>query len=247
MNKDRVKDVMTSLVVMVYPNDSIQQVASRLVRNRISGAPVVKDGKVVGLISEVDIGHALLGPANIDEGVKTADVLSLILRTVPTAHQHVRVAADVMSSPVVTVGAQDSLSKAAYLLDRNRIKRLPVVDEKGYLVGILSRGDLVRAMTRTDVEILHETEEALSMLGEEVFEDLSIEVGDGVVTLSGTADRLSTRNIAVDIASRVRGVVEVADRLNFSVDDTSMKHLSNLSADRQGRDPWAVGPLVKEA
>jgi CBS domain-containing protein len=247
MSKNRVKDVMTSLVVMVYPNDSIQQVASRLVRNRISGAPVVKDGKVVGLISDVDILHALLGPANIDEGLKTADVLSLMLRAVPTAHEHVRVAEDVMSSAVVTVGAEDGLSKAASLLDRNGIKRLPVVDDEGHLVGILSRGDLVRAMTRTDGEILHETEEAFAVLGAEVFEDLSIEVGDGVVTLSGTADRLSTRNIAVDIASRVRGVVEVADRLNFSVDDTSMKHLANLSADRQGRDPWAVGPLVNEA
>ena len=50
MNKQRVKDVMTNLVVMVYPEDSIQKAASRLVRNGISGAPVVKGGKVVGII-----------------------------------------------------------------------------------------------------------------------------------------------------------------------------------------------------
>jgi CBS domain-containing protein len=247
MNNDRVKDVMTTLVVMVYPNDSIQQVASRLVRNHISGAPVVRDGKVVGIISEVDISHALLGRANIDKGLAAADVLSLILRSGHTEHKHVRVAADVMSTPVVTIGPKQSLIKAAQLLDRHGIKRLPVVDDEGYLLGILSRGDLVRAMTRTDADILQEVEEALAVLGADVFEDLSIDIDDGVVALSGTADRLSTRTIAVEMVSKVTGVVEVADRLDFLTDDTSMKHLANLSADRQGRDPWAVGPLVKEA
>ena len=246
MRKDRVKDVMTSLVVMVYPNDSIQQVASRLVRNRISGAPVVKDGKVLGVISEVDIVHALMGPANVDKGLVTADVLSLILRAVPTEHKHVRVAADVMSSHAVTVGPQDTLFKAAQLLDRHGIKRLPVVDAEGYLLGILSRGDLVRAMTRSDAGLLEDVGEALAILGEEVFEGLSIEVDNGIVTLSGIADRLSTRNIVVDITSRVTGVVEVADRLDFTIDDTSMKHITNNQVD-VGRDPWAVGPLVKEA
>ncbi|MEA2453220.1 MAG: hypothetical protein QOG04_1930 [Actinomycetota bacterium] len=246
MNKDRVKDVMTSLVVMVYPNDSIQQVAGRLIRNHISGAPVVKDGKVLGVISESDIVQALMGPANVDKGLATTHVLSLILRTIPTEHKHVRLVGDVMSTSVVTVGPEDSLFRAAQLLDRHGIKRLPVVDADGYLLGILSRGDLIRAMTRSDAEILTDVRETLAVLGDDVFEDLSITADDGVVVLGGTADRLSTRNIAIDLASRVVGVVEVADRLDFTVDDTSMKNLANLSADRQGRDPWAVGPLVTE-
>ena len=122
MNKERVKDVMTSLVVMVVPNDSIQYVATQLVRNRISGAPVVKDGKVLGVISEGDI--ACL-PSRSDQA-----------------------AADFMSVPVVTVGPDDSQLRAAQLLNRHGIKRLPVVDADGYLVGIISRGDLVRAMVQ---------------------------------------------------------------------------------------------------
>lgn len=153
MNKQRVRDVMTNLVVMVYPEDPIQEAASRLVRNGISGAPVVKDGKVLGVISEVDIARALAGPANVGRGLQTADVLSLILRTVPALHKHTRTVADVMSSPVITIGPDESLFKAAQLLDRHGIKRLPVVDDEGYLVGILSRGDLVRAMTRSDADI----------------------------------------------------------------------------------------------
>ena len=247
MNKDRVKDVMTSLVVMASPSDPLQQVASRLVRNRISGAPVVRDGKVLGVVSEADIARALMGPANVDNGLRAADVLSLILRKVPTEHKHVRVAADVMTTPVVTVGPDDSLTKAAGLLDRYGIKRLPVVDAEGYLLGILSRGDLVRAMTRSDSQIRVDVSDAVEMLGAEVFEGLSVDVEDGVVTLSGTADRLSTRQIAIDIASRVTGVTEVADRLDHTVDDTAMKHFVTTPSNDVGRDPWAVGPLVREA
>lgn len=247
MNKDRVKDVMTSLVVMASPSDPIQQVASRLVRNRISGAPVVKDGKVLGVVSEADIVRALMGPAIVDRGLGTADVLSLILRKVPTEHKHVRVAADVMSTSVVTVGPDDSLIKAAGLLDRYGIKRLPVVDGEGYLLGILSRGDLVRAMTRSDSQIRADVSAALEVLGAEVFEDLNVDVENGIVTLSGTADRLSTHHIAIDMASRVAGVAEVADRLDHTVDDTSMKHFVTNRPDDVGRDPWAVGPLVREA
>ena len=127
MNKDRVKDVMTSLVVMVAPNEPTDQVAARLVRNRISGAPVVKDGKVIGVISEIDIARARTRAANL-EGPPTAT--------------------DVMSTPVVTIGSEAGLIRAAQLLDRYGIKRLPVVDEDGYLLGIVSRGDLVRSMAQ---------------------------------------------------------------------------------------------------
>lgn len=248
MNKQRVRDVMTNLVVMVYPEDPIQEAASRLVRNGISGAPVVKDGKVLGVISEVDIARALVGPAHVDRGLQTADVLSLILRTVPASHKHTRTAADVMSSPVITIGPDESLFKAAQLLDRRGIKRLPVVDDEGYLVGILSRGDLVRAMTRSDADIGSDVVEAIAILGEENFEDLCIDVDGGVVTLSGIADRWSTRNIAVDIASRVPGVSEVVDRLDFARDDSHLKPVPNPSgSDGLDRDPWAVGALFKGA
>ena len=248
MNKQRVRDVMTNLVVMVYPEDPIQVAASRLVRNGISGAPVVRDGKVVGVISEVDIARALAGPANVDRGLQTADVLSLILRTVPASHKHTRIVADVMSSPVFTIGPDESLFKAAQLLDRHGIKRLPVVDDEGYLMGILSRGDLVRAMTRSDADLGQDVAEAIAILGEENFEDLYTDVTGGVVTLSGIADRLSTRNIAVDIASRVPGVSEVVDNLDFALDDSHLKPVPNpWGSDGVDHDPWAIGALFKGA
>ena len=148
MNKQRVRDVMTNLVVMIYPQDPIEEAASRLVRNGISGAPVVKDGKVVGVISEADIARALIGPASTDRGLQTADVLSLIMRNASASEESSHTAANVMSSQVFTIGPDENLFKAARLLDRHGIKRLSVVDGEGYLMGILARGDLIRAMTR---------------------------------------------------------------------------------------------------
>lgn len=127
MENRRVRDVMTSLVLMVHPDDPIQYVTDRLRRNRITGAPVVDNGKVVGVISEVDIARASARSARA--------------RMAP-------VAIDVMSTPAVTIGMENSLVTAAQLLDRHGIKRLPVVDESGYLLGIVSRGDLVRSMTQ---------------------------------------------------------------------------------------------------
>lgn len=132
MNEIKVKDVMTHLVVMAHESDPLQQLAGRLVRNRISGVPVVRDGKVVGVVSEMDIAQALAGPAHVDHGLE---------------------ATDVMSKPPVTIRADESLFEAARLMDRHGIKRLPVVEEDGFLVGIISRGDLVRAMTRGDREV----------------------------------------------------------------------------------------------
>lgn len=249
MNDIKVRDVMTHLVVMAYENDPLQKLAGRLVRNRISGVPVVREGKVVGVVSEMDIAQALVVPAKVDHGLEAADVMSLLLRATPAAHRHVRTVADVMSKPAVTIGPDQSLFDAARLMDRRGVKRLPVVDDEGYLVGIISRGDLVRAMTRDDRDIRDDVLQAIFVLGPENFDDLDVEVGEGVVTLHGVCDRRSTRDIAVDIARRVTGVSEVVDRLEFELDDTSIRPVRNKLSDRDigCADPWAVGPLVKGA
>ena len=219
MNNQRVRNVMTNLVVMIYPQDAIEDAASRLARNGISGAPVVKDGKVVGVISESDIARALIGPASTGRGLQTADVLSLIMRNSSASEESTRIVADVMSSQVFTIGPDETLFQAARLPDRHGLKRLSVVDGEGYLMGILARGDLIRAMTRSNPDLQRDVLEAIVILGEENFEDLCIGVDDGIVTLSGMADRSSTRSMAVDIASRVSGVSEVADCLDYALDD----------------------------
>ena len=152
MKNQRVKDVMTNLVVLVHPDDSIQQVARRLIRNRIGGAPVVRDGKVLGVISEIDITQALLGSAGHGPSER-AHFLPSALGEMASERHGDRTAAEVMSAPAVTIGPEENLFMAARQLESQGIKRLPVVDGKGHLLGIVSRRDLVRSMTSDDSDL----------------------------------------------------------------------------------------------
>ena len=121
----RVEDVMTHLVVMLFPGDTISQAAKRLAHNAISGAPVVQDGKVIGIVSEAD----------------------LIRAAMRRQGQTMR---DVMTHRVEQIEPGTSIWKAAAIMEGRGVKRLPVVDESGHLLGIVSRGDVVKAIARED-------------------------------------------------------------------------------------------------
>ena len=243
MSDVRVRDVMTHLVVMLYPTDSVHEAAQRLARNHISGAPVVEDGKVVGIVSESDLIHAVMPPVTIDRGASVLDFLSVIGRARPSAREHGKTVAEVMSPVVIQISPQASIWNAASVMERRGVKRLPVVDEEQYLLGIVSRADLVRAMAKDDAEIAADVIEAIRVLGEETIEDLEVEVAEGVTTITGVADRRSTRNLAAKLAGRTPGVVEVVDRMSFERDDTRVKFDSR---DRDPRRDWRSRAEVKE-
>lgn len=226
----RVKDVMTHLVVMLYPSDTVSEAARRLSRNRVSGAPVVEDGKVVGMVSESDLIHASMPPVPVDRGASVLDALSVVGAAHPRAHAHGKTMVDVMSPIVVQISPDAPIWTAAEIMDRRGIKRLPVVDEDGFLLGIVSRADLVRSMARDDAQIADDIREGLSVLGNDAFEDLEVTVSDGVARLAGMADRKSTRDIAEKIAGRTAGVIEVVDRLGYEWDDTRA-HLAPIGPD----------------
>lgn len=222
MSDVKIKDVMTHLVVMLYPTDTIHEAAIRLARNRISGAPVVEDGKVIGIVSESDLIHAVMPPVPIDRGASILDVLSVLGRAKPRSHEHGKTVVEVMSPLVIQVSPETSIWKAASIMERKGIKRLPVVDDEDYLLGIVSRGDLVKAMAKDDAQIAADAIEAIRILGEETIDGLKVEVADGVATIRGTADRKSTHELAIKLTSRTPGVVEVIDRMTFERDDTKI-------------------------
>jgi len=128
MPEIQVQEVMTNLVVMLFPSETVGAVAERLSRNGIGGAPVVEGGKVVGMLTGSDIVRA----------ARKADEDGLGSHTV----------AEMMTLSPVTVGPSASVWEAADLFDRRHIKRLPVVDAEGYLIGIVSRGDVVRLVAK---------------------------------------------------------------------------------------------------
>jgi CBS domain-containing protein len=207
----RVDDLMTRRVVTVGPETSLKQVASLLVEHRISGVPVVQDAEVLGVVSESDILAKERGPLAGPEGLMgwlLGDVMKETRQKLAA-----RTAREAMSSPAITIeGWRPPASAAALMLERG-VKRLPVV-KNGKLVGVLSRGDLVRAFTRTDAEIEHDIREDV-LLGSFWMSpnEIEVRVEDGDVTLKGTVGAPLVAEILPQQVQRVPGVISVRAEL----------------------------------
>jgi len=140
-----VSDVMTRDVVSVNEDADLDEVSRLMSEKRISGVPVVDDELLVkGVITDADV----LSMSGVKKGHTIREVIGHLLgEPLPAGHKGGKVK-DFMSSPPITLRETADLREAAAILDKRRIKRLPVVDEKGHLLGIISRGDIVTAMAR---------------------------------------------------------------------------------------------------
>ena len=119
-----------------------------------------------------------------------------------------------MSSPAVTARRQWSVVEAARTMARHQVKRLPVVDDTGRLVGIVSRADLLRVFLRRDFTIGEEiTTDVLSRTLGLAPGAVTVQVTDGRVTLSGTLPRADLIPVAVRLSESVDGVVDVTNHL----------------------------------
>jgi CBS-domain-containing membrane protein len=131
------------------------------------------------------------------------------------------VAGELMSTPAVTAHPETGVVEAARRMDTAGVKRLPVVDELGRLVGIVSRRDLLKVFLRTDEEIRTEILQDLRtcVQGSDTV-GFTVAVEQGRVTLSGEFANRSLVVLAVHVAERADGVVAVDDRLDYRLDDT---------------------------
>ena len=207
-----VKDVMTSRVVAVGKNAPFKDIAALLTRYRVSAFPVIDDdGKVIGVVSEADL---------LCKEALIAAMGGLAAQTGPYHDDFGRAAAvtaaDLMSTPPVTVRPGESVVGAARLMYNTRVKRLPVVSEDGHLAGIISRADVLSVYGRPDDEIGEEVTKNVIVNG---FRSgpgrFAVRVKDGIVTLEG---RPGTVEQARDILAgiwRIEGVVSVRDRLTY--------------------------------
>lgn len=138
-----VKEVMTKEVVAVKKYDDIHEAARLLSENRISGLPVVDaDNLVSGVVTEADI----LSMTGLREGHTFKDILRHILGEPLPERKSGHLVGDIMTSPAITTTPDADIGEVARVLDEKRIKRLPVVDEKKRLIGVISRADIVRVM-----------------------------------------------------------------------------------------------------
>jgi CBS domain-containing protein len=139
-------DVMVTDVITVKPTSTVPEVAALLLANRISAVPVVDNaGKLVGMVSEGD----LLRRSEADTGHERAWWLQLLMSRESLAaeyvREHSRRVADIMTRGVISTEPGTPVADVATLLERHRIKRVPIV-QNGKVVGIVSRANLIQAL-----------------------------------------------------------------------------------------------------
>lgn len=211
-----VKDVMTTEIVNISPDNSVRQAARVMLDNHVSGLPVVDDqGHLVGLISEGDlIRRTELGGAApmVDAAVAAEDRANAYLK-----RSSWRVG-DAMTANPVTIDENLSVARAAALMQELGIKRIPVLRD-GALVGIVSRADLLQAILSAKPDETAIGDEAirrsiLVRLGENTgleALDVSVDVADGIVHLWGNVETADCRRAARILAENVHGVRAVVE------------------------------------
>jgi CBS-domain-containing membrane protein len=211
-----VEDVMTRDVVCAREDTPYKELVKLLAARRVSAVPVVDDRRhVLGVVSEADLLLKQEKPAR-----PLARLLSARRQRLERAKAQATVAAELMSRPAVTIGQRATLTEAARRLHAAEVKRLPVIDAVGRLVGIVSRVDLLKVFLRSDEDLHQEIVEDV------IFGDLfmapnrfDVHVQDGVVVLQGHCERRSLIPTVVRAVAAVEGVVRVVNRLGYDVDD----------------------------
>ncbi len=206
-----VKDVMSTHVVAVRMNASFKDMASRLREHRVSAFPVLdEDNKVVGVVSEAD----LLTKEALEYSAPSR--VSGMLHHKEQVKAAGTTAGDLMTKPPVTVGPDEFVSHAARLMYARKVKRLPVVDDDGRLIGIVSRADVLSVYNRPDGDIRREITENV-ILGTLLCDPsrFTVTVKDGIVTIEGMPETTRVGHDMIDEIRHVEGVVAVRDRLNY--------------------------------
>jgi CBS domain-containing protein len=217
------KDVMTSPVLTVKPDASVTEVARLLLERHISAAPVVDDaGHLLGIVSEGDL---MRRPESGTER-HPSWWLTLISDPQDEAREYLKShglhARDVMSRHVVSVGDDAPLQEIASLLEKHRIKRVPVVRD-GQVVGIVSRSNLLQALVAQarpaapqadDRHLREAVREAIKATGARTIY-VNVVVSEGIVHLWGVAYTDEERNAICVAAEGVPGAKQVMERISL--------------------------------
>ena len=217
-----VRDVMVTPVITVKPSTTVKEVAGLFLEKRISAAPVVdSQEKLVGIVSEGDLLH------RVEAGTERHHSwwLEAFIGNDTLAAEYVKAhglkVSDVMTSRVVTASPQTPLHEVATLMEKNAIKRVPVL-ENGQLVGIVSRANLIQAVATArkmlDIPLSDTTirENVLSHLKKQPWTHttmLNVTVNAGVVDLWGVAESAAERKAIRVAAESTLGVSAVNDHL----------------------------------
>lgn len=218
MRHRTVEQLMTpaDLVVSVRPDTPYKVVAGLLCAYSISGVPVLgPTGRVIGVVTEADLlakeiraSGPMIGRTPMQHGAGTEPDKAKALT-----------AMDLMTSPAITAAPRELAASAAVRMQLRGVRRLPVVDEDGHLLGIVSRRDLLRPYLRRDEEI---RAEALVLIADEfgtVPAGWSVTVQGGVLTLNGELPTHGDVLAVYAAVGRIDGVVSVEGRPTYTVEE----------------------------
>lgn len=222
-------DVMTPDVITVQTQTPLDQIVALMLNHGISGVPVMEGEVLVGILTEGDLLRRVeLGTAphrpHWQEVFSGATSLAA-----EYARTRGRKAEEMMTTQVITVTVDTPLAEIVDLLERRRIKRVPVLQD-GRLVGIVSRANLLRALARqlvTDTPRVPDDERIRNALLHELRQHkwsafvarLEVQVANGVVTLRGIVNSEEQRKALRVAAENVPGVIRVEDQLDDVTED----------------------------
>jgi len=217
------RDVMTSPVITIGENATIQEAAKLLIKERISALPVLDEaGKLAGIVTESD----LMRRAEIGTERHYSWWLWMLsdARTLASDYvkSHATSVKDLMTRTVITVVPETPLHEIAELFERNHIKRVPVVNMAGDLLGIVSRANIVQAVASAgpklevslpDAAIRNKLLDELKQQPWAHAHKMNVMVTEGVVELWGFVENEQERQ-AINVAAKaIPGVTAVNDRL----------------------------------
>jgi len=209
----KVAGVMSTNVIAVRENASFKEIAATLRDQRISAFPVIdEDSKVIGVVSEADL---IAKEVFEDGGEHNPGPPSGLIHRRDLEKANGVTARELMSQPAVTVWPDDTVRHAARLMYDRRVKRLPVVDGVGRLVGIVSRTDVLTVYNRPDKEICHLITDVIRQEFRTDPLSYRVTVQDGVVTLAGEPETAAIGQEIVRAVRHIEGVVAVRDRLDY--------------------------------
>jgi CBS domain-containing protein len=225
------KDIMTRDVATVSPSANVREIAKLMASKRLSGLPVVtSDGRPVGMLTASDLLH------RVETGTekRSSWFTSFFSNPDDMARQYAKAhglkAHEVMSRHVISVRDDADLSEVADVLDRNRLKRVPVVRD-GSLVGIVSRSDLVRVLSEASVgQAIAPSDEAAvqNAIWQAIRKQtwlnsgyVNITVKDGVVEAWGMVGSQEQRNALMVLVEEAAGAARVEDHLKVGTPNTA--------------------------
>jgi CBS domain-containing protein len=206
----RVRDVMATNVVTVDLATPFKDIAGLLVERRISGVPVLMhSGRLAGMVTEGDLLRAQ------DRHVNSRRRWTGAHRYSTDRDRYLRLTAEqLMTSPAVTIHPDATIGAAADVMSLHHVRRLPVVDTDGKLMGVVNRRDLLHVFLVPDEEIRRQVSELLAEIIPEDHEPITASVRGGIVTLAGQLDETASRARvaeAIDLAWDIDGVVDIID------------------------------------